>query len=428
MQAARAAAAAAAGEPALAGPPAIDLDALPDIAFRKLGLKFAPKPFPDLGVERGFAIKGRMWLPLSANGELTDFAGVDVSVGEDGFWARGDLGAFQLGPLRWQDAKLDLTATREAQHFLVKGEAELFGARQALDVSLTRKGFSFKSQSYLFNLFTADLSCESVFDLKRPSFKVDAVVHNDFGDAIGPVFQDGIVRFAQRGEEVAGAARAAADEVDRALANAQATADQLRATLEAQRARAHAAVAELQRDVAAQRGRLNAALAARNSAWSLYSGTPARQIALKAQRRAAYAAANARYHATAAAYNGIRGVLAAREAVLDALPPVDRNIALMAANAATTALRERLEITRARLRVLEQRFAAIGDAVARGERLMTVQHAEFHGELSAAMGGGATSWVIAGSFIGEPFEVRRSLDFSNLGVAVAQIVEQLIRG
>jgi hypothetical protein len=428
MADARATAAAAAGEPALGGGPLVDLDALPDIAFKSLKLQFAPKPFPDLGVERGMAIKGRMWLQLSPNAAPTDFAGVDVSVGEDGFWARGDLGAFTLGPLRWEDAKLDLTATREAQYFMVKGEAELFGASQAIDLNLSRKGFSFKSQTNLFNLFTADISCESAFDLLKPSFKVDAVVQNDFGEVLAPIFQDGIVRFAEVGADVTATARAAADELDRVLGDAQAGVDQLRATLEANRARAIANVEARQREVERARGALNAALSARNAAWRAFDDTPVRQPALKAQRRAAYTAANVRYLALAAAFNGARAVLSAHEAVLDALPPVDRNLALLAADAAAAVLRQRLQVASERLRVLEQRFEAIGEAVARGEQLIDIDRAEFHGELSAAMGGGAIRWDIVGSFIGTPFEVHRDLDFSNVGTAAAQILEQLLRG
>ena len=426
MAEARAAAAQAAGQPALAMP-AVDLDALPDVAFRNIALQFAPKAFPELGVERGMAIKGRMYLQLSPDGGLTDFAGVDVSVGEDGFWARGDLGAFQLGPLRWEDAKLDLTATREARYFMVKGEAELFGALQAIDVNLTRQGFWFKSQSNLFNLFTADLSCESVFDLRKPSFKVDGVVRNDFGEVVGPMLQDGIVAFAERGQEITAGARAAADEIDRLLANSQATADQLRGALEAQRERASANAQAARTGVASARARMNSGLAARNAAWKLFSDTPPRRVALKARHRAEYAAANARYLALAAAYNAASSLLAAREAILAALPPVEQNVLLLGADAATAALRDRLAVSRDRLRVLETRFTEIGDAVARGDLLFTVQHAEFHGELSAAMGGGAMSWAIDGSFVGRPFEMKQSLDFSNVGQAAAQMLAQLIK-
>jgi hypothetical protein len=427
MAAARAAAAEASGVSEPAGP-VVDLNALPDIAFKNLGLQFAPKAFPELDVERGMAIKGRMWLQLSPGGELTDFAGVDVSVGDDGFWARGDLGAFTLGPLRWEDAKLDLTATRAAQYFMINGEAELFGARQLLDVNLSREGFSFRSETNMFDLFTADITCESVFNLRTPSFKVDAVVHNDFGEVLAPLFQNGIVQFAERGAEITAAAGEAADALDRALANAQATADQLRGVLEANRAQAYAVVLERQQIVSSLSSQLSIVLAARNRAWSVYSSTSTWQVALRTQRRLAYVAANARYLTVAAAYNGARALLSGARAVLDALPPVDQNILLLAANAATDALRTQLGQARDRLRVLEERFVAIGEAVARGEQLVAVEHAEFHGELSAVSGGGAMDWQISGSFVGQPFEIRRSLDFSDIGVAAAQMLESLLAG
>jgi hypothetical protein len=145
-------------------------------------------------------------------------------------------------------------------------------------------------------------------------------------------------------------------------------------------------------------------------------------VALKAQRRAEYGAANVRYLALAATYNGARAVLSARQAVLNALPPVDRSILLLGANAALAAVRSQLETTRARLAVLEERFLAISEAVARGEQLFAVEKAEFHGELSAAQGGGAMRWDITGSFIGRPFEIHRELDFSNLAEAAAQML------
>ena len=425
MAAARAAAEAAAGQPAIELPK-LDLTTLPDVAFKSVKLQFAPKAFPDLNVERGFAVKGRLWLPMAANGQLTDFAGVDVNVGEDGFWARGDIGSFQLGPLRWDDAKIDLTATREAQHFILKGGAQLFGARQDIDVNINREGLNFKTSTRLFDLFTADIACESVFNLRNPSFKIDAVVQNDFGEVVGPIFQDGIVRFAAAGEQVTAAAAATAADLDRLLANAQATVDQLRTGLEANRARARASVNEMRGEVTRLRDQMNANLRARNAAWNLFYDTPLRQPALRTSRHAAYLAANARYLASAAVFNGANAVLAARQAVLDALPPVDQNIMLMAADAATATLRARLQVARDRLLVLEARFAAIREAVARGELLFDVQRAEFHGELSAAMGGGAMSWKINGSFIGQPFEVSRSLDFSNVGAAAAQLLQQLL--
>jgi hypothetical protein len=79
----------------------IPLDALPPVEFRGIGLKFAPKDEPDLGVTRGMAVKGRMLL-AAGDGSLKDLASVDVNVGEDGMWVRGTLAAFQAGPLTWK--------------------------------------------------------------------------------------------------------------------------------------------------------------------------------------------------------------------------------------------------------------------------------------------------------------------------------------
>jgi hypothetical protein len=310
---------------------------------------------------------------------------------------------------------------------MLQGEAELFGARQAIDVHLSKKAFWFQSETRLFDLFTADLSAESVFDLRRPSFKVDAVVQNDFGEVLGPLFQDGLVQFAEGGAEVTAAAREAIEEVDRVLADAQATVEDLRRVIEARRARARAAVQEMQQRVAQARRALNSALASRNAAWRAYQNTPWRRAGLKAQRRAAYARANARFLTRAAVYNGRRAPLAARQAVLDALPPPDRNILVMTAEAAAQALRNQLRRSQERLQTLEARFLAIAEAAQSGETLVTIQRAEFHGELSAAAGGGAIRWDITGSFAGRPFEVHRELDFSNVGEAAAQIVEGLLR-
>jgi hypothetical protein len=123
MAAAREAAAGATGVPA--GGTLIPLDALPDIQIRTLGLQFAPKPDLELGIERGFKIKGQLWLPTGPGGEMKNFAGVDAGVTDEGLWINGHLGAFQVGPLTWDDAVLDLAATRQEQHLIVKGQVQL---------------------------------------------------------------------------------------------------------------------------------------------------------------------------------------------------------------------------------------------------------------------------------------------------------------
>jgi hypothetical protein len=426
MAAARAAVAEALGAPSTPTV-AIPLDALPDMALKDLGLQFAPKAAPEIEVEQGMKLKGELWLPLSADGEMTEFAGVDVGLTEDGLWMKGNLAAFELGPLVWDDAILDLTATRDEQHFLLQGEVELFGTRQMLDVSLTREAFSFKSETNLFDVFTADISAESVFDLKRPAFKVDAVMQSDFGEVVGPLFQDGIVRFASTAADIVAAAQAASEQAELALGNSEAGVDELRRVLELRRAAAEAAVAVARQRVTVAQRAMNDAWSTRNAALRAWRSTPRREVRLKARRRAAYVRAHGVYLSRAGAYSAARAALGAQLAVLNAIPPVDQSVLVMAAEAAVAELRKRLEAMQERLAVIEAQLTAISEAVARGEQLVTIQRAEFHADLQAAMNGEAIQWDIVGSFIGDQFEVHEGLDFSNVGAATAQIVEGLLR-
>ena len=426
MAAARDAVNAAAGAPP-SDVPSIPLDALPSIEFRSLGLQFAPKPAPDLGVERGMKLKGRMWLPLGAGGSLTDFAGVDVGVTEDGLWAKGDLGAFTVGPLVWQDAKLDLTMTRETQHLIINGEAELLSAHSAVDLTLSRTALEFHTVAELYGLFHATLDASAAFNLRNPSFIVDGVAESDFSGYVQPILREGIGRFATRGKQIVDQTTAALDQVNQALALTSATADQLRNTLEAQRASAERAWQTTQAQADQARRSAAAAKSSMDAARRSWSATPVRQIALRAQRRAAYLRWVPIYAARSAAYAGLRAAADASRRVLDALPPVDRNILLLKADEAVAQLRGKLETAKADLERLQARFQMLLDVAASGADPLAIDRAEVHAGLDGLLRGEAANWRITGTFVGTPFDLRRSLDFSEPAQAVSEMLTGLIQ-
>lgn len=405
---------------------AIPLEALPAVDFRDVGLQFAPRPQPDLGVERGMAIRGRLWLPTSPGGEPTDFAGVDVSVSEDGLYARGDLGAFELGPLVWEDAALDLTATRDDQHFLVSGAVELLGARQLVDLSLTRQSFSFQSETRLYDMFTADVRATSEFNLRSPAFQVDAVAHADFGEVVGPFVQIGAQRFAETGGDVLAAASTASDAAAVALANSEATLTQLRAALESQRAAAERALQDARAAAVSAATAMRSALATRNARLRAYRATPVREFRLRAQRLAAYTAAHGTYLARAAAYSSANARVIAQERLYAAIPPTDQRVAVVAATEAVTLLRAQLREMQANLAELETLYDGVTTRLAAGEQLLAIDRAEFHAGLEAAQRGEAVQWQIRGSFVGEPFDIERTLDFSSVGEGAGELLRGLL--
>ena len=425
MAAAREAAAGALG---MDGPPRIPLDALPDMDLREVALKFAPADVPELDVERGFRVAGMLWLPLSADGELTEFAGVDVSVSEDGILAAGELGAFELGPLVWQDAMLDLAATREAQHLMVSGAVELFGASQLVDLSFTREEFAFRSETNMFDMFTADITASSVFNLRQPDFQLHAIARADFGDAVGPMAQDAIILFVEQGEAVVAATAEANRAASEAVANTQATVDELRRVLEAQRQLAVDALTAAQLDSQAARSRMTAAWNTRNARLATYRATPLYPAWRKAQTLAAYNQAHRQYVAQAVRYKATVAVVGANQRLLAAIPPVDQNIALLTAGEALRVLRAQLEETQRQLDQMETQFAAINGALARGEQLLVIDRAEFRGGLQSAMNGEAMRWDLVGRFVGEPFELSQTMDFSNPGEGAAEMLRALFGG
>jgi hypothetical protein len=426
MRAARDAAAAATGASTPAGNATIPLDALPDIDFKDVKLKFAPKDSPDLGVTRGMAIKGEMWL-APPGGDPSDVAGVDINVGNDGLWARGHLAAFTAGPLTWDDADLDLTLTPSDQHLLLNGQVQLFGARQQVDLTFTRQEMRFHTESELYDLFHATLDAQADLNLRQPSFRVDGVAESDFADAIQPILRDGIANFADDAEQIVATADAALGKIDQALSVAEATATDLRTALEAQRATAEQALQTAQAAAASARSSAAAALSQRNSAYRSWRATPTRRVALKAQRRATYIRWRAIYATRAARYAARAAAVRAAQQVLDAIPPVDQNVVLQRANAAAQQLRDQLTQAQTQLTVLRDRYQQLNTMLQQGGVPLAIDRAEVHADLAAMLRGEAVRWKITGTFLDAPFTVEQTLNFGDPSAAVAQLLSALLQ-
>jgi hypothetical protein len=406
--------------------PRIPIDALPNIAITDLALKFAPTAQPELGIERGMAIKGRLWIPTGPDGELTDFAGVDVNVGDDGIWVRGDIGAFQLGPLALEATRLDLTATREAQHLFLKGAANLLGTRQALDIAVQRSGLSFRSETRLWDLFSAVIEADAAFNLREPSFSVHAEVQNDFGEVIAPVVTQGLQQFAAAAPDVLAGAQSVLAATDRILADREADVERIRAALTAVRAQAQALVDDAKADVATAQRSLASLRSAADAAERSFNATPAIQVATRVARRAAWTAAEVRYRVQVGVVGGLNAVVTLQQRILDALPPIEQNVLLQGAEAVLAVVRDQAATMRSNIALVEQRADQIMAAVNQGIMPFTVEQATFDASLADLTSGRAVQWSISGTLLGSPVTIQRTLDFSNLVSAAAELVQGLI--
>ena len=427
VQARMAAAKAAAGGGGPLAGVTIPLDALPAVEFRDIALKFAPKPEPDLGVAQGFAIKGRLLLPTGAGGSLKDVAAVDVSVGDDGVRAKGSLAAFQVGPLTWQDAVLDLTASPQEQRLRIAGDVQLFGARQKVDLDMSRTALRFNTISELFgSRFRAQIDATAAFNLQAPKFRVHALAQSDLAEALDPIIRGGAVAFARASKVVVDQSDAAAAAIRTALSRSEATAAELRTALESQRAAAASAVQSAEAAIAPLAAETRTAARERDRAYALWDDTPARQVALKVSRRADWLREVAQYNVAAARYAAQAVVVSAAKRVLAALPPVDQNIALLAAAAATAAIRTQLETAERALADMRQGYEALAAAIAQGGTLLSIERAEVTADLEDMKSGQALQWRLAGVFVNAPFDITESLDFSDMAAAGGAILSRLV--
>jgi hypothetical protein len=136
---------------------------------------------------------------------------------------------------------------------------------------------------------------------------------------------------------------------------------------------------------------------------------------------------NATYLTRAVGYNASMAFLTATQRIYTSIPPVDQNILVMRAEDAIAHLRKQLQTMQTNLATMERQLAELEAALARGEQLLVIQRAEFHGGLQSAMNGSPIRWDVYGEFVGNPFEIHQTMDFSNVGAGAAQLVQSLLK-
>ena len=171
---------------------------------------------------------------------------------------------------------------------------------------------------------------------------------------------------------------------------------------------------------------MNRSWTERNRAWNYYYALPFAPPLRKSQALAAYHAANATYLRYSVAYNTSVAFQTATTRIYNAIPPVNQNIALLRAEEALAELRSQLQTLQANLAAMERQFADLEAALARGEQLLVIERAEFHGGLQSAMNGEAIRWGIKGEFAGAPFDIQRTMDFTNVGQGAGELLQALL--
>jgi hypothetical protein len=133
-----------------------------------------------------------------------------------------------------------------------------------------------------------------------------------------------------------------------------------------------------------------------------------------------------RYGTLSSVYAGLAASATVAQRVLNALPPVDQNILLMAADDAARALRIQLETAASNLEIMIDQFNTIIAVIERGDPVLVISRASFHADLESLTSGLAVSWNLVGSFAQRPFDISSSLNLASLHTGGAQLLTALL--
>ena len=362
-----------------AGAPAIPIDRLPEMAVRNILLKIAPRPEPSLGIERGFAFSGDFYMQVQQGGPLQHVAGARFKVGEGEISASGAMVSGTLGPITWRDPYLDLLLSRQEQHFMVGGFADVQFLEGDLDLALSKEQMSLDLDARILDRWDVHLQGESDFNFETPNFPVNGNMLGDFLGNVTAEAKDRLGEVANQGKS--------------AIANAEglvSSALNLRGLKDQEiGAKINALIDELdvaKRAMDAAYALRNSALSAMNSAriardlaWNLYVATPSWQPVLKAAYYADYVAKAALYSARYAAYQAANASYFAARAAYELIPPIEQNPIIVALRRELNELTQLLNTRLQQLSALRDTFRTVIDAVQQG--LITIENASFDTDL-----------------------------------------------
>ncbi len=390
--------------------PRIPIDQLPEMALRNFALKFAPRPEPSLGVERGLALSGDFFMQTQQNGALQHIGGLSMKVGEGEISASGSLISSSVGPVTWQDPRVDLLLSLQQQRLFVGGLVSTDNLNADFDLGVTRERMSYDVEAKLFNQFHADLQGEAEFNFGNASFPINGDMLQDFVGATTASFKEAFAAVAAQGETAIAGAQSLFNQVQslriskesQLTSTIQGFVDELdlkRRTMEATKATRDAA-----------KSAMDSALAARNSAWNLYDSTPAHQVALKAARYTDYLAKAAVYTTRQAAYTTANAAYLAAKAAYDIIPPIEQRPVVIALRAEINDLTQQLEARRQQLIAVTETFRTVIDAVKNNQ--LAIESASFGTTLRSLLESKQTTMSVTVVFAGQRRTFNATWNFS----------------
>ncbi len=399
----------------------------PEMDIKKMGLKFAPKSDPDLGVEAGMAIKGELHMSFTSGGEMENFAAIDCNVGVDGIWAKGHLNEFKVGPLVWKDAMIDLQLVPFESHFILNGEVDILGSMKLIDLAITRDSLAFKTETEIDGLYKSQLTASGAFNLTNPDFAVHGELENDFGEALEVPLSLGLSKLAEAGIVTIDATMAAFEQAEKLQVKKDQAIEELKKELDIVRAKAKEIMLsqKVPRDIAYRN--LVASKNSKNSAYNKFRSIKKRLVRQKRAALKNFRNKLGVYRKKAIIYTKAHAIYVSKVAIYKAIPDPDNNPSLVALKNESEKLWAKLLLEKEKLNDLRLFYQKIIEYIAdNGKSPVKILKSEFDSSLKNLVKREGIDFHIELTLLDEPKEIDLKLNFDNLGEAVKTILEQLM--
>lgn len=175
-----------------------------------LGLALSETEFEGHVYPKGLSFEGTLILPI-----IKKKATLKALISEKGFQGTGYLQKFKIGPLKVFGAGADkimgteddgptvhINIDKKDPHFYIDAEVRFFGIKSKTQINLSKKGFSFETETNIGKLFDVYFFAKSIGKTKKDlDFIIEGEFKSNFYKVLRKSINDGITKMQEGAKE-----------------------------------------------------------------------------------------------------------------------------------------------------------------------------------------------------------------------------------
>jgi hypothetical protein len=394
--------------------PALKIDNLPEVAIHGLSFRFSTMNEPDLELKLGTAFSGELWIAMAAGKNPEKFAEILLDVGLDGIEGRSALGNFEMGPIEWKDAELDLAINISDPHLLISGGLDLGIAAGEGTLSLARNN-TFLDANVMISKFECDLTATSQMEGLHPAMQAEGKMKSDFNGAIAREVADILHELAANIDVLIAPVRESADLANESLGKREEALAIVRNGIVASQDKIRGAAIEAEKRQQQLGAEMNAAEKRSNNAHDVWNNTPRRQVKVKATRLADKTKKASEFREARREYVAASAASTSANASVKALRPIESYPKIQKAMLDLAGAKKELEKKKAELSNAKAKLQKRAQEMrAKGDNLVVINKAGFTADLGGMKKNSTANMTLDIKYMEKPKTINMDWQFGHI--------------